>query len=123
MTRAKAKAKNAANPRARTKAQASSDAEKKQPARPAIRRAPSFFKVYATNVLPSATREDFRVELFNERFKAGEGWVYQSEGLLLLTRGAAKKLAVELSRLVEACEAEHGEIKPAGELGTISYLD
>jgi hypothetical protein len=86
-----------------------------------VRRAPSFFKVYATNVITTATREDFRVEIFNERFKAGEGWVYWSEGSLILTRGAAKKLSVELAKKVEEYETEHGEIKAADELGKMDY--
>jgi hypothetical protein len=90
--------------------------------RTAIRRAPSFFKTYVTNVLPTATREDFRVELFNERFKAGGGWVYRSEGSLILTRAAAKKLAIELSKKVEAYEAEHGEINAAEALGPVDYI-
>ncbi|MGA9141478.1 MAG: hypothetical protein WBZ29_14725 [Methanocella sp.] len=119
MAKVKTKAKNPANAGTGTKAQARGDTGRK----PAIRRAPSFFKVYVTNVLPVATREDFRVELFNERFKVGEGWVYRSEGSMILTRAAAKKLAVELTKKVEAYEAEHGEIKAADELGPISYFD
>ena len=59
--------------KAKAKADSKADTKEKRSSTPAekssVRRAPSFFKVYATNTLATSTRDDFRVEIFNERFQ------------------------------------------------------
>ena len=74
-------------------------------------RAPSFQKIYATNISVTDTDSDFRIELFNEKFKVEGGWAYNSEGLAILTVEAAKKLSLLLDEKIKSYEKEHGEIK------------
>src|SRR3990172_8532280 len=76
-----------------------------------IFRSSLFNKTYATNVMVTSTDVDFRLELFNEKFKIDDGWAYHSDGLLILTREAAKKLLVALEKKIKSFEKENGEIK------------
>ncbi|MCM1566344.1 MAG: DUF3467 domain-containing protein [Dehalobacter sp.] len=87
-----------------------------------ISRPPSFCKIYATNVLVTTTDQDFRVELFNEKFKTNEGWVFQSEELVILTRQAAKQLQVMLNEKIKEYESQFGEIPVNEDRGKIRYL-
>lgn len=80
-----------------------------------------FNKIYATNVNITSTDVDFRVELFNEKFKSETGWVYQSDGLLILTKTAAKKLLITLDEKIKSYEKENGEIKVEDERMEIQY--
>jgi wobble nucleotide-excising tRNase len=80
-----------------------------------------FNKIYATNVNITSTDVDFRVELFNEKFKIETGWVYQSDGLLILTKTAAKKLLITLDEKIKSYEKENGEIKVEDERMEIQY--
>jgi hypothetical protein len=70
-----------------------------------------FTKIYATNVQLSNTEIDFRIELFNEKFEVEDGWVLHSDGLVILTREAAKILLLKLDKTIKAYEKEKGEIK------------
>ncbi len=76
-----------------------------------IFRSSLFNKTYVTNVIVTSTDVDFRLELFNEKFKIEDGWAYHSDGLLILTRAAAKKLLVTLDEKIKSFEKENGEIK------------
>ena len=80
-----------------------------------------FNKIYATNVNITSTDVDFRVELFNEKFKIETGWVYQSDGLLILTKTAAKKLLITLDEKIKSYEKENGEIKVEDEGMELQY--
>ncbi|MCK4798156.1 MAG: DUF3467 domain-containing protein [Spirochaetes bacterium] len=70
-----------------------------------------FTKIYSTNVQLSKTDVDFRIELFNEKFKIEDGWAFHSDGLVILTKEAAKKLLIILDKEIKAYEKEQGEIK------------
>lgn len=86
-------------------------------------RSPSLFtKIYATNTLLTRTDSDFRIELFNEKFQTEDGWVYQSDGSVILTREAAKKLLIMLDNEIKAYEKESGEIKVSEERMKFQYL-
>lgn len=87
-----------------------------------IRRTPSFSKTYVTNAIVTETDMDFRVELFNERFRTENGWVYDSEGMLILTKEAAKKLQIMLENKIRAYEEKNGEIKVSEDRMKLSYL-
>lgn len=80
-----------------------------------------FNKIYATNVVVSTTDADFRLELFNEKFKIENGWAYHSDGLVILTRVAAKKLLVTLDEKIKSYEKENGEIKVDEERMEVQY--
>lgn len=80
-----------------------------------ISRTPIFGRTYATNVLVSMTDSDFRVELLNEKFKTKEGWSYQSDHMVMLTKQAAKKLLLDLEKQISAYEDENGEIEVSDE--------
>ncbi|WNY25404.1 DUF3467 domain-containing protein [Methanolapillus millepedarum] len=75
-----------------------------------IIRTPLFTKTYATNVSVIRTDLDFRIELFNEKYQAGDEWIYHSDGLAILTPQAAKILLTELSLKMEEYEKENGDI-------------
>jgi len=75
-----------------------------------IVRTPLFHKSYATNVSVTKTDSDFRIELFNEKFESEDGWVYHSDGLVILTTQAAKILLTTLSEKIDEYEGENGEI-------------
>ncbi|MBC2697434.1 MAG: DUF3467 domain-containing protein [ANME-2 cluster archaeon] len=81
-----------------------------------------FTKIYATNVQLSKTDIDFRIELFNEKFQVEDGWAFHSDGLVILTREAAKKLLINLDKELRAYEKEYGEIKVSDERMKMQYL-
>lgn len=87
-----------------------------------ITRTPTFIKIYATNDFVTATDSDFRIELFNEKFKTEEGWVYQSEAMVMLTHQAAKKLLISLEDKIKSFEEKNGEIKIDEDRGKLQYL-
>jgi hypothetical protein len=97
---------------------AESQPEKK---RISIFRSSLFGKTYATNVIVTSTDEDFRLELFNEKFKIEDGWAYHSDGLVILTRQAAKKLLLTLTEKIKSYENEKGEIEVDKERMEIQY--
>lgn len=99
-----------------------SEEKKSEEQKIAITRPPTFLKVYATNILVTATDSDFRIELFNEKFKTDEGWVYQSEALIMLTRESAKKLLLSLDEKIKDYEKQHGEIPVSEDRGKLRYL-
>jgi len=72
-------------------------------------RTPLFKKIYATNVFVFHTDVDVRIELFNEKIKRDDQWVYASDGLVILTPQAAKKLYLRLKDVVGQMESD-GEI-------------
>ncbi|MDY6931978.1 MAG: DUF3467 domain-containing protein [Halobacteriota archaeon] len=74
-----------------------------------------FTKIYATNVQLSNTDVDFRIELFNEKFQVEDGWAFHSDGLVILSREAAKKLLLMLDKEIKDYEKEKGEIKVSDE--------
>ncbi len=80
-----------------------------------------FNKIYATNVIVTSTDVDFRLELFNEKFKIEDGWAYNSDGLVILTRKAAKKLQLTLNEMIKSYENEKGEIKVDKERMEVQY--
>jgi len=73
-------------------------------------RTPIFHKTYATNLSVSKTDSDFRIELFNEKFETEEESVYHSDGVVILTHQAAKKLLFKLTDIINDYEEENGEI-------------
>lgn len=75
-----------------------------------IYRTPLFSKVYATNLKVFKTNVDVRIEFFNEKAETEEEVVFYSDGLSILTMEAAKKLSIELDKLIEEYESEKGEI-------------
>ena len=75
-----------------------------------IVRTPIFNKIYATNLLVTKTDSDFRVELFNEKFETEDKSIYHSDGLVIMTAQAAKKLLLSLTELISEYEEENGEI-------------
>ncbi len=81
-----------------------------------------FTKIYATNVILSQTDFDLRIELFNEKFQVEDGWAYHSDGLMILTPGAAKKLLIDLQKTISSFEKEKGEIKISDERMKLQYL-
>lgn len=80
-----------------------------------IFRSQLFTKIYATNVQLSNTDVDFRIELFNEKFQVEDGWAFHSDGLVILSREAAKKLLLMLDKEIKDYEKEKGEIKVSDE--------
>lgn len=80
-----------------------------------------FGKTYATNVIVTSTDVDFRIELFNEKFKIENGWAYHSDGLVILTRIAAKKLLLTLDEKIKSYEQKNGEIKVEEERMDVQY--
>lgn len=76
-----------------------------------VARNPSFSKFYSTSALVTTTDTDFRVEIFNEKFKIPDGWVYQSDALIILTRESAKLMLKMLQDNIKAYEDRNGEIK------------
>jgi hypothetical protein len=76
-----------------------------------IYRTPLFTKTYATNVKVFQTDVDIRIELFNEKRETEDEIIFYSDGLVLLTPEAAKKLSLELNIMIESYENEKGEIK------------
>lgn len=75
-----------------------------------IARTPIFKKIYATNINVTKTDSDFRIELFNEKFETEDRVIFHSDGLIILTNQAAKKLLGNLSEKIEEYENENGEI-------------
>lgn len=84
--------------------------ESKEKEKISVYRTPLFTKLYATNLRVFRTDVDFRIELFNEKFESEEETVFYSDGIVMLTPEAAKKLMIELTRAVEKYELENGEI-------------
>lgn len=76
-----------------------------------IYRTPLFTKIYATNVKVFPTDVDIRVELLNEKRETEDETIFYSDGLVMLTPEAAKKLSLELNITIENYENEKGEIK------------
>ncbi len=81
-----------------------------------------FTKIYATNVQLSKTDIDFRLELFNEKFQVEDSWAFHSDGLVILTREAAKKLLINLDEELKAYEKEYGEIKVSDDRMKMQYI-
>ena len=80
-----------------------------------VQRTISFNKIYATNLIGYWTEFDFRIELFNEKINAAtkegkEEWTFISEGLVIMTPLAAKKLNKLLTEKIKEYESEKGEI-------------
>ena len=75
-----------------------------------IVRTPIFNKIYATNLSVTKTDSDFRVELFNEKFETEDKPIYHSDGLVIMTAQAAKKLLLSLTEVMGEHEEENGEI-------------
>ena|SRR5271157_3195831 len=92
------------------------------PEKYSIVRPPTFKKQYTTNVFVTITDSDFRIELFNEKFKTDNGWVYQSEEMVILTKDAAKKLSKLLEEKIKQYEKENGEIKVNEDRMQFNYL-
>ena len=80
-----------------------------------------FTKIYGTNIQLSKSDVDFRIELFNEKFKIEDGWAFHSDGLVILTKEAAKKLLIMLDKEIKAYEKEQGEIKVDDERMKLQY--
>ncbi|MCX9011948.1 MAG: DUF3467 domain-containing protein [Candidatus Methanoperedens sp.] len=91
--------------------QESIEGEQIEKKRISVFRSSLFNKIYATNVVLTSTDVDIRLELFNEKFKIENGWAYHSDGLVILTREAAKKLLITLEEKIKSYEKENGEIK------------
>jgi hypothetical protein len=70
-----------------------------------------FSKIYTTNMRVFQTDADIRIELFNEKRETEDEVIYYSDGLVILTPEAAKKLSTELKGMIEKYESENGEIK------------
>lgn len=87
-----------------------------------IVRAPSFHKIYVTNIFVTRTDSDFRIELFNEKFKTPDGWLYQSECMTVMTKEAAKKLSIQLDEMIKAYEKDNGGIKVSPDRMNFNYL-
>jgi ADP-glucose pyrophosphorylase len=80
-----------------------------------ISRTPLFQKIYATNISVMKTDSDFRIELFNEKFETEDRVIFHSDGLIILTDQAAKKLLINLSEKIEEYENKNGEIRIDGD--------
>jgi len=81
-----------------------------------VQRTFPFNKIYATNLIGYWTEYDFRIELFNEKINAAakegkEEWTFISEGLVIMTPLAAKKLNKLLTEKIGEYESEKGELK------------
>ena len=87
-----------------------------------VARTPLFSKKYATNVLVAHTDSDFRIELFNEKFKVEDKWVYHSAGSVILTFEAAKKLLMDLNECIQNYEEKNGEIKVSKERKEAEFM-
>ena len=66
--------------------------------------------------------EKFR-ETYPEKFESEEETVFYSDGIAMLTPEAAKKLMVELTRVVEKYELENGEILVREERKNCEFTD
>ncbi|VVB88571.1 Uncharacterised protein [uncultured archaeon] len=95
--------------------------EKIEMKRISVFRSSLFSKIYATNVIITSTDVDFRLELFNEKFKIDDVWAYHSDGLVILTRVAAKKLLITLDEKIKSYENENGEIKVDDDRMEVQY--
>src|SRR5271157_1439290 len=58
----------------------------------------------------SMTEQNIRVELPDGKLKQVEGWSFQSEGLVVLTRQQAKQLRDMLDLKIRDYESQHGDI-------------
>lgn len=76
-----------------------------------ILRTPLFTKLYSTNLTVFKTNVDIRIEFFNEKGETEDNIIFYSDGLAMLTMEAAKKLSIELGKVIEEYENEKGEIK------------
>ena len=76
-----------------------------------VQRPVTFHKIYATNVSGEWTEYDYRIELFNEKMKVEESeeWSYISEGMIILTPNAVKKLKNILDEAVKEYEENKGD--------------
>lgn len=81
-----------------------------------------FTKIYATNVQLSKTDVDFRIELFNEKFQVEDNWAFHSDGLVILTREAAKKLFLNLDKELKAYEKKYGDIEVSDDRMKMQYM-
>ena len=81
-----------------------------------------FTKIYATNVQLSKTDVDFRIELFNEKFQVEDNWAFHSDGLVILTREAAKKLFLNLDKELKAYEKKYGDIEVSDDRMKMQYI-
>ena len=81
-----------------------------------------FTKIYATNVQLSKTDVDFRIELFNEKFQVEDNWAFHSDGLVILTREAAKKLFINLDKELKAYEKKYGDIEVSDDRMKMQYI-
>ena len=84
--------------------------EKKQPEN-LTARLPNYAKLYATNVAVIEGTEDFRVEVYNERFESDHGRHYVSDGMVIFSPQAAKILFVRLGEILASYESKHGKIE------------
>lgn len=82
-----------------------------------------FTKIYATNIKAYQTDVDIRIELLNEKRETENELIFYSDGLAMLTLEAAKKLSIELHKLIEQHEAKYGEIKLTGDRKCNSFVD
>lgn len=87
-----------------------------------VMRARTFTKQYATNSHVTITDSDIRIELFNEKFQTEQGWLVQSEAMVILSKEAAKKLAIELADRINEYEKDHGEIAVSADRMEFNYL-
>lgn len=78
-----------------------------------VLRSHDFKKLYITNFISGPTRYDFRVQTFNERVKLEDGkkTAFISDGLLIFTPQAAKKLSSVIQSYISQYEKEHGTIE------------
>lgn len=78
-----------------------------------VLRSQDFKKLYITNFISGPTRYDFRVQTFNERVKLEDGkkTAFISDGLLIFTPQAAKKLSSAIQSYISQYEKEHGTIE------------
>lgn len=80
--------------------------------RAVVLRSHEFKKLYITNFIHGVTKYDFRLQVFNERIKLEDEnkLAFISDGLLILTPQAVKKLSSVLQSYVAQYEKEHGTI-------------
>lgn len=77
-----------------------------------VLRSHDYKKLYVTNLIAGKTNYDFRVQVFNEKIRIEEEkrWAFVSDGLIIFTPQAAKKLSRDLQSYVSEFEKNNGAI-------------
>ncbi|MBI2101459.1 DUF3467 domain-containing protein [Candidatus Woesearchaeota archaeon] len=86
--------------------------ENKKEEKPDMLRPQNHVKIYATNSFLGCSKQDFRINLCNEKIRNEKNtkWGYIIDATVILTPMGAKKTFNSLKKCLEEFEKEHGKI-------------